>query len=182
MGLMKNGIWHQVIKDKYLPHGSVTTWLRSTSSITSQGSQTWKNILNTLPLVLPGSRDSIIIGKGEILGLGKESILSNELIYLLNEKNVYFLYQARQAPPYGTTCSNWLDNTNLGLEGDLAIEWERYRRNLIRSRIQLTERSDELKWTGGDNSSQLTVKNVYKSLASKLWKNKIGGWRKKLWS
>jgi hypothetical protein len=68
------------------------------------------------------------------------------------------------------------------LEGDLAAEWERYRRNLIGSGIQLTTRSDELKWTGGDSSGQLTVKNVYNALSSKLWKNKIGGWRKKLWS
>jgi hypothetical protein len=63
----------------------------------------------------------------------------------------------------------------LGLEGDLATEWEKYRRNLIGSGIQLLDRLDELMWTGGDNSGQLTVKNVYNAVASKLWKFKIGG-------
>jgi hypothetical protein len=38
-----------------------------------------------------------------------------------------------------------------------------------------------VKWTGGDNSGILTVKNVYSAIATKLWKNTIGGWRKKLW-
>jgi hypothetical protein len=28
--LMKDGIWHRVIKDKYLPYISVATWFRST--------------------------------------------------------------------------------------------------------------------------------------------------------
>jgi hypothetical protein len=102
---MKNGIWHRVIKDKYLPHGSVRTWLRSTSSVTSYGSQTWKNILNTLPLIVhwlawkPGLGDSIIVGKDKILGLGKDSILSTELVFFLNNKNVYYLYQASQVSP-----------------------------------------------------------------------------------
>jgi hypothetical protein len=50
--LMKNDIWKRVIKDKYLPHGSVSTWLRSASSVSAHGSQTWKNLINTLPLVL----------------------------------------------------------------------------------------------------------------------------------
>jgi hypothetical protein len=53
---------------------------------------------------------------------------------------------------------------------------------LIGSGVQLLDRPDELKWTGGDNSGQLTVKNVYNALATKLWKKTIGGWRKKLWS
>jgi hypothetical protein len=34
---------------------------------------------------------------------------------------------------------------------------------------------------GGDNSRKLTVKNIYNAVAAKLWKFKIGGWRKNLW-
>jgi hypothetical protein len=45
--LMKIDIWKRVIKDKYFPHGSVLTWLRSVALVTSYGSQTWKNLLNT---------------------------------------------------------------------------------------------------------------------------------------
>jgi hypothetical protein len=35
--LMKRGIWQRVIKDKYLPFGSVTRWLRSTESFSVAG-------------------------------------------------------------------------------------------------------------------------------------------------
>jgi hypothetical protein len=142
---MQNGIWKRVIKDKYFPHISVTTWLRSSSPVSSFGSQTWKNLLNTLPLIMhwlawkPGSGDSIIVGKDELLGLGKDSILSADLISYLNNKNVYFLYQASRVSPQGSICSNWLDSSDLGLEGDLAAEWEWYRRSLIGSGIQLTK-------------------------------------------
>jgi hypothetical protein len=37
------------------------------------------------------------------------------------------------------------------------------------------DRTDELKWTGGDNSGNLTVKNVYNAIATKLWKK--NNWR-----
>jgi hypothetical protein len=184
---MKNDIWHWVIKDKYLPHGSMMTWLRSPSSATTQGSQTWKNILKSLHLVLHllawslGSGHSIILGKDVIMGMGKYSILSEDMVVSLNQRNVHFLYKSSQDLRPGTICSIWLDTVDLRLEGDLTTKWERFRRDLIGSGVQLLDRPDELKWMGGDNSGQLTVKNVYNALATKLWKKTIGGLRKKLW-
>jgi len=44
-GLMKEGIWHKVIKDKYLLYCSVSTWFRTTSNRAISASQTWKNLL-----------------------------------------------------------------------------------------------------------------------------------------
>jgi hypothetical protein len=155
---MKNGIWHRVIKDKYLPHGTVTRWLRSTLIATTQGSQTWRNLLKYLHLVLHWlawsmrSRHSIILGKDLILGMGKYSILSEDLVVSLNQKNVHYLYQASRDLRPGTICSIWLDSEELGMVGDLATEWEKFRRALIGSGVQLLDRLDELKWTGGDNS------------------------------
>jgi hypothetical protein len=118
-GLMHPGIWQRVLKDKYFPHISVTTWLRSALPVSSFGSQTWKNLLNSLPLIVhwlawkPGAGDSIITGKDEILGMGKDSFLSAELITCLNRKNVYFLFQASRAytrgrsAPIGLTTQIW---------------------------------------------------------------------------
>jgi hypothetical protein len=63
--------------------------------------------------------DSIIAGKDEILGKGKDSFLSVGLITCLNRKNVYFIFQASWVSIQGSICSNWLDNTDLGLEGQL---------------------------------------------------------------
>jgi hypothetical protein len=85
----------------------VITWLRLVVPVASTGSQTWKNLLNALPLLVhwlawkPGAGDSIITGKDEILGMGKVSFLSVELINHLNSNHVYFLFQARRAPVTG---------------------------------------------------------------------------------
>jgi hypothetical protein len=82
------------------PHLCVDLAMLSASPVSSFGSQTWKNLLNSLPLIVhwlawkPGAGDSIIVGKDEILGMGKDSILTAELITCLNSKNVYFLFQA----------------------------------------------------------------------------------------
>jgi hypothetical protein len=70
----------------------------------SFGSQTWKNLLNSLPLIVhwlawkPGVGDSIIVGKDKILGMEKDYILIVELIIVLNNKNVFFLFQASCVP------------------------------------------------------------------------------------
>jgi hypothetical protein len=85
---MKDGIWHRVIKDKYLPHCSVATWLRSASHRTTVASQIWKNLLKSLHIIThwlswkPGTGHSVLIGKDLILGLGNSS---------LYHKNYYFL-------------------------------------------------------------------------------------------
>jgi hypothetical protein len=63
----------------------------------------------------------------------------------------------------------------MDLEVDLATKWEKFRRDLIGSGVQLLYRLDELKWTRGDKFGQLTVKNVYNAIATKLWKK--NNWR-----
>jgi hypothetical protein len=111
----------------------VITWLRSADPSLLSGSQTWKNLINALPLLVhwlawkPGSGVSIITGKDEILGMGKGSFLSTELIKHLNEHQVFYLYQARSAPTLGTNYTKWLNSLELGLEGELTYEWESYR-------------------------------------------------------
>jgi hypothetical protein len=43
-------------------------------------------------------------------------------------------------------------------------------------------RPDELKWTGGDSSGRISVKNAYEAIEKKKHVFMIGGWRKSLWS
>jgi hypothetical protein len=63
---MHSGIWQQVLKDKYFPHTYVIMWFRSTDPSVHYGSQTWKNLINALPLLVhwlawkPGFGVSII--------------------------------------------------------------------------------------------------------------------------
>jgi hypothetical protein len=147
-------------------------------------SQTWKNLLKSLPIIThwlswsPGSGQVILIGKDLILGLGSSSLLSPELLCSLNQRKLSFLYQARGGSQTNYFDSYWKDSGELALSGDLATEWDYYCSLLSISGIQLQDREDELKWTGGDKSSVLTIKNVYRALASIIWKQSIGGWRK----
>jgi hypothetical protein len=135
--LMKLGIWHRVIKDKYFPHVPVVSWMRSTEGYTSFGSQSWKNILNTLPVILhwlawiPGSGQAIIIGRDTIIGMERASILSVDLVFELNRKHIYFLYQASRPFSVSLLGHNWVSSNELGLEGDLGHEWENYRNFLF---------------------------------------------------
>jgi hypothetical protein len=151
-------------------------------------SQTWKNILKALPVIVhwlswsPGSGQAILLGRDLILGLGRHSLLSPELLCVLKQRNITFLFQAR-----GEVCTAYLDSYwkysgELGLSGDLENEWDCYCSYLSGVGIQLQDREDELKWSGGDKLGELTVKNVYRDVAEINWQQTIGGWRKSIWN
>jgi hypothetical protein len=73
---MVDGLWHRVLKEKYLPSVSVEHWLRTVPVNGALGSQTWKYLQKSLYILLhwlawyPGSGTSIVIGKDQILGMG----------------------------------------------------------------------------------------------------------------
>jgi hypothetical protein len=50
-GLTKAGIWHKVLKDKYLPYLSMSTWFRLDNRNHGEFSPVWRNILKALPLL-----------------------------------------------------------------------------------------------------------------------------------
>jgi hypothetical protein len=95
---------------------------------------------------------------------------------------VYYLFQAQAEAQVGRITSNWLTSVDLELFRHLKEEWHAYRCALINNGVILQEKPDSLKWTGGDLSGQVTVKNVYLASEKLKWNYKIGGWRKALWS
>jgi hypothetical protein len=80
-----------------------------------------------------GSGHSISVGRDALIGLGQDSYLSQELINNLNHKNIHLLFQASRPMVRGSLGKNWVCSSELGLEGDLAVEWDSYRRKLIDS-------------------------------------------------
>jgi hypothetical protein len=136
---MKDGIWHQVIKDKYLPYSSVATWLRTTSPLQPAASQIWKNLMKSLPLIThwiswkPGNGYSILIGLDKILGIGNSSLLSSELLLALKEKNIRYLYQAIAQSSLGFITNQWKSSEELDLSGNLVTEWYSFCKALIES-------------------------------------------------
>jgi hypothetical protein len=170
--LMEDEIWHRVIKDKYLPYTSVATWLRSALVTQPLASQLWKSLMKSLPLIThwliwkPGRGNSVLIGLDKILGIGNTSFLSRELLLVLKNLNIHYLYQAKAQSSWGYVIDQWKSNEELGLTGNLALEWNNYTKELISSGIQLQPGDDLLLWMGGDQSGFPSTKNVYNVLAS----------------
>jgi hypothetical protein len=71
--------------------------------------------------------------------------------------------------------SYWKDSNQLGLIGDQAIEWDRYKRALVGAGILLAPMEDELRWSGGDGSGFPTGQKSVQSSdrefvgSSQLW-------------
>jgi hypothetical protein len=180
---MEDEIWDWVIKENYLPYVSVATWLRSAQVIQPLASHFWKNLMNSLPLIIhwlswkPENGYSILIGLDKILGIGNTTILSQELLLALKIQNIHYLYQTKAQSSWGYISDQWRSNEDLGLSGILALEWKTYIRALIYSGVQLRSGKDILLWTGGDQSRFIQAKIVYNALALKLRPQQITTWR-----
>jgi hypothetical protein len=186
--LMGEGVWHRVIIDKYLCNTNVITWLRSRSFQQSGVSKIWGGLLKVVYLILHGlswnlgSGHLIALGKDWILGMGDNSFLSIHLQDALRDKDIQTLAQMRNPFNDQTTSSYWLTSDELGLEGDLALEWEMYRRALIDSGALIQDNNDQLLWIGGDKSGIPSAKNFYSSIISSKSLSKVESWRLSIWN
>jgi hypothetical protein len=184
---MCDGIWHRVIKDKYLPHTIVLNWFRSPTFHQKATSRIWYGLLKSVHLIThwlswtPGSGQLIALGRDMILGMGDKSFLSSNLLSELRQRNITSLSQARRHIDPLSSSSFWINSTELGFTGDMATEWDRFQRELIDSGAFLQDIEDELMWIGGDNSGSLTVKNTYLAILSTQGLARIGGWRQVVW-
>jgi hypothetical protein len=105
---------------------------RQTCSSSSNASQIWKLLLKSLHIIQhwlcwkPGSGHSIHVGRDALLGLGSSAYLSQELLVVLNQHNIFFLFQAKGTTVWGTIFTQWKDCTDLSLSGNLELEWHRF--------------------------------------------------------
>jgi hypothetical protein len=184
---MKDKLWHRVLKEKYFPSSSVVTWLRRPFVSTPKASNTWRSLLKYFHVVAhwiawkPGSGMTIRLGEDTILGLGKRSFLSQGLIDSLRLKGCHFLYQMEDAGRQGVVMAHWKSDSEMGLVGSEATEWDRFCRALDHAGIYLTDSLDELIWTRGNASGVITAKNAYDAIASKIWNRSENWWHCTLW-
>jgi hypothetical protein len=116
------------------------------------------------------------------LGIGNRSFLSRELITLLNQRHVSTLAQASSARDLVTFAEVLRRSDDLELLGDRATEWTNFTSELCGVGITLIEnRKDVLRWTGGDSSRELTVKNCYNVILSTQTLPTWSSWKVKLW-
>jgi hypothetical protein len=113
--------------------------------------------------------------------MGQSLFLSSHLRAELRRNSVLYLYQARGAGRLGIPLSYWKSGEELGLVGNIAKDWEAYRKSLFYVRIQLQDKNDELLWAWDDCSGTISAKKLYLALAKKFWPSPVGGWRRHLW-
>jgi len=86
------------------------------------------------------------------------------------------MYQAKAQSSLGFITNQWEKNDELGLTGSLDTEWYSFCNVLIDYGIHLWSREDSLICIGGDESSFLTVKNLYNAMETKFWSQQKTGW------
>jgi hypothetical protein len=161
--LMVPGIWHNLIKDKYLAHLPIHSWLRSATPSPLRGSRTWKHLQRTLPILLhwiawlPGNGSVIELGKDDILGMGIKAQLSSRLLECLHNLGLHYLFHLKAPHNSCTLGESWKTSSLLLLDRELSTEWIRYTKHLNEAGICLQERPDKLIWTGGDKSGYISV-------------------------
>jgi hypothetical protein len=153
---MVPGILNNLIMDKYLSHLLVHYWLRTATTSPPGGSQTWKHLLKSLSILLhwiawlPDNGTAIEIGKDDILGLGKKSLLSPRLLDCLHNLGLHYLFHLKSPLNNRSLGESWITSSTLKLDSELSAEWNNYTHHLKEAGIYLQERPDTLIWTGGD--------------------------------
>jgi hypothetical protein len=147
----------------------------------------WRGLLKSIHLIThwlcwhPGSGQQVAIGTDRIMGLEDISFLSPELISSLKQKNISFLSQAWNIEGRSGLSPTWYSHFDLDLSGPMENEWDRFIKVLTNSGVSIGDDRDNLMWTGGDHSGNLSSKNVYMAYISTQGNNKITGWRRGLW-
>jgi ribonuclease HI len=165
----------------------VTSDANIASGRPTKGSQTWKHLLSSLPILLqglswnPGNGCLIEVGRDSFLGLGRKALLSPPLLAHLQAKSLIFLHQFCYQTTNGPLGDTWLNGSDLQLDPEFLTEWDDFIKLIKESGLRLQDKSDSIFWTGGDGSGQLNAKNVYLALATNSWKPLNASWRQRIW-
>jgi hypothetical protein len=71
---------------------------------------------------------------------------------------------------------DWLTHSDLGLEGDMASEWDSYILMLICNGVSLSNEADTISWTWNKASGVVTVKSAYEALVEQHVKEEPEWW------
>jgi hypothetical protein len=148
--LTKPGLWRSVIKAKYLHNLPVHIWIRFAEVRPSKGSQSWKNLSSSLPIILqwlswkPGNGGLIEVGSDNILGLGRKAMLSPPLRAHLQEKSLIYLHQFYCPSKGGPLGDSWLKGLDLQLDSKFIVEWDGYTQLLKETGVRLQDKPDTL--------------------------------------
>jgi hypothetical protein len=143
--------WSKVLIKKYLKGVEVVFWLRTDNNKFPVASKFWKNFMGSLHLVNRWLAWSV--GNGTRVHIGQDPFiccyhmykLPDALVRHLNDLHVYSLAHITYTSSLNSSnTQDWLSAVDLGLEGELAIEWSIYLEMLINSGVTIKSDADLL--------------------------------------
>jgi hypothetical protein len=185
--LTHGNIWNIILLGKYLGNSSIFAWLRKSSHQQQRASSFWNGMTRNIFVILhwlrwiPGSGNSISIGRELIIGLENRSLLSESLRLHLSNNHITSLAQARDTDNIFSFPGRWRSSDSLSLGGQDAIDWNSFINSLRGAGIILRNSVDTLVWVGGDSSSVISAKNLYHELINSYDYQCDSSWFKKLW-
>lgn len=125
-----------------------------------------------------GNGKETSIGINPIVGLDDSCILSAGLRGLLNGAGYYTLDSVKN----GRTGSYWYSGADLGLNGDLATEWDCYIKSLNNAGCRLNQEEDKLVWKSNESLGTVTANTAYKSIIKRKCLFPKQWWYKVIWT
>ena len=184
--ISSTSLWTRVIIEKYIAPMSVMDWIRWDSKHARGGSIIWKALIKAFEVIRNGlawrvgNGQQFIIGKDPWAGCGMSHLLSDPLKNFLQREGLTFLSQV--ADQASTTFWNqgWMSGIDIGVQGNLAEEWDRYTQALRVANIRLVQRNDSLVWDHHP-SGIYSPKAGYSKLTRDMAGLEEEWWWKQLW-
>ena len=143
--------WSKVLIKKYLKGVEVELWLRTDNNKFPVASKFWKNFMGSLHLVnrwltcSVGNRTRVHIGQDPFICCYHMYKLPDALVQHLNDLHVYSLAHITYTSSLNSSnTQDWILAVDLGLEGELAIEWSGYLEMLRNSGVTIKSGVDVL--------------------------------------
>ena len=171
--LQNDGIWHDVIANKYLKKLSVETWLRGKHFNFRGASVFWKGFLLTLPWLgkslsrQVGCGNNVFIGIDPIIGVQDFITFPASFKEFLEDLDITSLSQA-----HNTLLGShryWYTAEDLCVAGDWKLIWDSFMRSLEIGGIHLDSQPDILLWDYNKHDGSITAKLVYNTSFSIVW-------------
>ena len=158
---------------KYLKGVEVVFWLRTNNNKFLVASNFWKNFMGSLHLVkrwltwLVGNGTRVQNIQDPFIGCDHMYKLSDALVRHLNDLQVYsFTHITYTSSLNSSNTQDWLSLVDLGLEGEMAIEWSGYMEMLRNSGVTIKSDADLLVWSWNNSLGTMTAKFSYDALTT----------------
>ena len=136
MALLGSGIWHHLIRTKYIKDLTFEEWMRNKDFTVRGTSFFWNGFLRTLTWITRmlswevGDGLSIKLGINPIIGMDSHFILSDDLRDYLNHYGLTTLHHIQNLGDGLSTTLYWLSTEDLDLGGRWKMEWDCYIKGL----------------------------------------------------